>query len=109
MTSMVDREINNVKYKIDYKASIKKYSGNANVPLTATLPFSVDVSKSNLDGGTYNEITRSIVWEDEIKEIDKIYNYSTTKNIDLYATAVLPYSIETVTVGQSSIRRCSWI
>ena len=34
------------------------------------------------------------------KEIDKTYNYSTTKNIDLYATAVLPYSIETVTVGQ---------
>ena len=100
MTSMVDREINNVKYKIDFKVSIKKYFGNANVTLTATLPFSVDVSKSNLDGGTYNEITRSIVWEDEIKEIDKIYNYSATKNIDLYATAVLPYSIETVTVGQ---------
>ncbi len=100
MTSMVDREMNNVKYKIDYRVSIKKYSGNANMLITATLPFSVDVSKSNLDEGVYDEKTRSIVWENEIKDIDKTYDYSTTKNVDLYATAVLPYSIETVTVGQ---------
>ena len=100
MTSMVDREINNVKYKIEYNASIKKYSGNANILITATLPFSVDVSKSDLDDGKYDEKSHSIIWEHEIEDIDKTYDYSTTKNVDLYATAVLPYSIETVTIGQ---------
>ena len=36
----------------------------------------------------------------KIEDIDKMYDYSTTKNIDVYATAVLPYAIEAKTVGE---------
>lgn len=103
MKSIVDREINNIKYKIDYNASIKKYSGDADVLITAILPFAVDENKSNLDGGVYDSKTRSITWTETIKDIEKVYDYSTTKNIDLYATAVLPYSIETKTVGEVTL------
>ena len=100
MRSIVDREENNVKYKIDYSASIKKYSGNADVKITTTIPFAIDEEKSDLDGGTYDAKTRSIIWTETIEDIDNIYDYSATKNVSLYATAVLPYSIEATTVGE---------
>jgi len=103
MRSLADREKNNVKYRIDYTASIKKYSGNAEVVLTTTLPFAIDEAKSDLDDGTYDAKTRSITWTETIKDIDKVYDYSTTKNIDLYATAVLPYAIEAKTVGEVTL------
>ena len=103
MKSLADREKNNVKYRIDYNASIKKYSGNADVVLTTVLPFAIDEAKSDLDAGTYDSKTRSITWTETIKDIDKVYDYSTTKNIDLYATAVLPYAIEAKTVGEIAL------
>ncbi len=103
MRSLADREKNNVKYRIDYNASIKKYSGNADVVLTTTLPFAIDEAKSDLDDGTYDAKTKTITWNYTIENIDKMYDYSTTKNIDLYATAVLPYAIEAKTVGEIAL------
>ena len=103
MRSIADREINNVKYRIDYNASIKKYSGNADIVLTTTLPFAIDEAKSDLDDGTYDAKTKTITWNYTIENIDKMYDYSTTKNIDLYATAVLPYAIEAKTVGEVTL------
>jgi len=103
MRSLADREKNNVKYRIDYNASIKKYSGNAEVVLTTTLPFAIDEAKSNLDDGTYDAKTKTIKWTYTIENIDKMYDYSTTKNLDLYATAVLPYAIEAKTVGEIAL------
>lgn len=103
MTSIVDRETNNVKYKIEFKSSIKKYSGDAEVVLTTTLPFDVDDTKSKLDGGTYDAKTRSIVWTETIINIENERDYNLTKNIDIYPTAVLPYAIEAKTVGQISL------
>ena len=100
MRSIVDRDDNNVKYKIDYSASIKKYSGDANIEIKTTLPFAINEEKSDLDGGTYDAKTRSITWTEKIEDIDNKYDYSTTKNVNLYATAVLPYSIEATTVGE---------
>ena len=100
MRSIVDRDDNNVKYKIDYSASIKKYSGDANIEIITTLPFAINEEKSDLDGGTYDAKTRSITWTEKIEDIDNKYDFSTTKNVDLYATAVLPYSIEATTVGE---------
>ncbi len=103
MRSLADREKNNVKYRIDYNASIKKYSGNADVVLTTTLPFEIDEAKSDLDDGTYDAKTKTIKWTYTIENIDKMYDYSTTKNLDLYATAVLPYAIEAKTVGEVTL------
>lgn len=100
MTSHVDREQNNVKYIITYNSSVEKYSGNADVLLTTTLPFGIDEAKSNLDGGTYDDKTKTITWKDTINDINQKYNYTTTKEVDLYATAVLPYNIETKTLGK---------
>lgn len=100
MKSYVDREKNNVKYKIDYLASIKKYSGDADIKITTTLPFEIDETNSKLDDGEYDAQKRSITWTAKIKDIDNIYDYSITKNVDLYATAVLPYAIEAKTVGE---------
>ena len=103
MKSKLNKDSNNVKYRIDYNASIKKYSGNADVVLTTTLPFAIDEAKSDLDDGTYDAKTKTITWNYTIENIDKMYDYSTTKNLDLYATAVLPYAIEAKTVGEVTL------
>ena len=104
MKSILNRDSNNVKYRIDYSALVNNYSGDADVYITTTLSYSIDASKSDLDGGVYDDATKSIIWKEELKNIDKEYKYSTTKNVTVYSTAVLPYSIDAKTVGQVQLK-----
>ena len=104
MKSTFNKDSNNVKYKIDYSASVKNYSGDADVIITTTLSYPIDTSKSDLDGGIYDNATHEIIWKEELKNIDKEYEYSTTKNLTIYSTAVLPYSIDATTLGQVQLK-----
>lgn len=104
MKSTFNRDSNNVKYKIDYSASVKNYSGDADVVIKTTLSYPIDTSKSDLDGGIYDNATHEIIWKEELKNIDKEYEYRSTKNVTLYPTAVLPYSIDATTLGQVQLK-----
>lgn len=82
-TNRIVKEDEEVTYKIDYNVQIEKYIGEATITIVDTLPYPIDVTKSDLDGGTYNydETTKiaTITWTDYITNIDT-YNGTNLSN-----------------------------
>ena len=75
-----------VAYKINYNAKITDYLGSATITIVDNLPYAIDTEKSNLDGGTYNEETKTITWqyiEDEVDASKETQIISVEKSISL--------------------------
>ncbi len=68
ITSRNDR----VNYIISYNASIDTYIGDATLTIVDTLPYDIDEASSNLAGGTYNPVDRTITWEETLESIDTL-------------------------------------
>lgn len=77
-----------VDYEITYKTSITDYKGTATITLVDTLPYTIDESKSNLDGGTYNATDKTITWTVIVENINTYENgtknITITKNISVF-------------------------
>ncbi len=82
-TNRIVKEDEEVTYKIDYNVQIEKYIGDARIEIVDTLPYEIDVTKSDLNGGiySYNEETKiaTITWTDYIASIDT-YNGTNSSN-----------------------------
>ena len=77
-----------VDYEITYKTSITDYKGTATITLVDTLPYTIDESKSNLDGGKYNAEDKTITWTIVVENINTYENgvkdITITKNISVF-------------------------
>ena len=73
-TISIDRKNINVDYKISYTAKIADYMGDATVTIVDTLPYMIDVTKSELAGGEYDAENNTITWTKTISNIDT-YDY----------------------------------
>ena len=67
---VLTREDGVVTYNIKYISDIERYIGKAKVEIVTLLPENIDIEKSNLAGGTYNEKAHTITWIQEIKNVD---------------------------------------
>ena len=76
-----------INYNISYETNINNYIGNAQVTIIDYLPYKLDLTLSDLDGGIYDEENNTITWNIDIVDIDTytngIYNLSINKNISL--------------------------
>ena len=68
-------------YTITYTANVDTYIGNAEVTIVDTLPYTIDESKSDLAGGTYNETNKTITWKENITGIDSFASIKNQINI----------------------------
>ena len=50
------------EYEINYNVTINDYIGEATTTIVDTLPYEIDETKSNLDGGIYNKENKTITW-----------------------------------------------
>ena len=79
-------EKDQVTYKIKYNTQINDYIGKATIIVTDNLPAQIDETKSDLQGGVYNEKDNTITWEEEVN-IDTFtngaYTYNFSKTIKL--------------------------
>ena len=71
-TTSIDERTDKVSYNIVYEATIETYRGEAELYLEDKLPYEIDEEISNLDGGTYNEETKTLKWYVELGEIDTL-------------------------------------
>ena len=55
----IDSQFN---YTIKYNVTINDYIGEATTTITDNLPYEIDETKSNLDGGIYNKENKTITW-----------------------------------------------
>lgn len=69
-TDKITASNNEVSYTINYHTIIDKYLGDATLTITDTLPYAIDVQKSDLAGGTYNEQNKTITWTIPYTNID---------------------------------------
>ena len=76
-----------ISYKIEYSAKVNKYVGDVLITIVDYLPYEIDESKSNLNGGIYDNSAKTITWQETIEDIDTFDNgeeeISRTKNISL--------------------------
>ncbi len=70
-----------IPYTIEYNATITDYRGNATVTIVDYLPYEIDEGLSNISGGIYNRIEKTITWTEEITDIDTYKNKSNNINI----------------------------
>lgn len=70
-----------VGYKLNYKAVIKDYIGNAKVTYIDKLPYEIDEEKSDISGGKYNKETKTIIWEETYEKINMEKEITFTKEI----------------------------
>ena len=91
-TGKVDSLDQEITYNIHYTASITDYEGNAKVVLVDQLPYAIDTTKTNilenLDGGTYDEASKTITWEQEVTDIQM----DTTKEVTIDKTIKVVYT-----------------
>ena len=50
------------EYEINYNVTINDYIGEATTTIVDTLPYEIDETKSNLDGGIYDKENKTITW-----------------------------------------------
>ena len=50
------------EYEINYNVTINDYIGEATTTIVDALPYEIDETKSNLDGGIYNKENNTITW-----------------------------------------------
>jgi len=72
-----------VEYEVIYEAKIDDYIGKATIEIKAELPkgTKIDLEKSDLNGGIYDEATNTITWKKEIENIDTFANGEYTEKI----------------------------
>ena len=70
-----------IDYNINYTAKVDNYIGSAKVTIVDTLPYEIDITKSNIANGTYNAEEKTITWTEEIGNIDTFVNSAKEINI----------------------------
>ena len=89
-TELTTSSKDEVNYNIKYNATVKDYIGESLVTITDYLPYSIDENLSELDGGTYDSLTNTITWTENIEHINTYengdYKVSLEKNITVVFT-----------------------
>ena len=83
-TDKITNSTDKISYKINYNTVFTDYIGSASINIIDTLPYKIDITSSNLDGGVYDEDNKTISWQ--VDTSINSYNsntYNIEKNIEL--------------------------
>ena len=67
-----------INYEITYTAKVTDYIGNGTITIVDTLPYHINIEKSELEEGIYDEDTNTITWTIPWNEIDSFSNQGET-------------------------------
>lgn len=79
-----------IKYVIKYNAKIENYIGNAIITITDTLPYEIDETKSDINGGSYNKENKTITWTENIENINT-FTQNSAKEVEIEKTITIAY------------------
>ena len=87
-TKEIQSKEDEIGYTINLKAEIKDYIGEGKIKIENRLPYQIDIERSDIAEGRYNEETKTITFEKELPHIntDKTkenYKINETKQIKL--------------------------
>ena len=81
-----------VSYTIKYTANIQDFVGKAKVKIVDYLPYTIDTANSELDGGNYDEETKTITWEVNFGNIDTYQNAEGIQTVEITKSVLLKYN-----------------
>lgn len=84
-TTLTNKE-SKVQYKIKYETNLTDFIGNAKLKVVSTLPYEIDTSDSQLDGGVYDQTQKTITWIldwNDVNTYDSENSKSITKEISV--------------------------
>lgn len=70
---LITKENEQITYKLKYNTSIDDYKGKAILKIEDVLPSYINLAKSDIQDGTYDEERHTITWEEEV-ELDTFTN-----------------------------------
>ena len=73
-TEQIENLTDEITYDIVYKATLEDYIGEAEVTIVDKLPYQIVLASSELAGGTYDAIGKTITWTETIKDINSYEN-----------------------------------
>ena len=82
-----------VEYTISYNAKVTDYIGDGTITIVDTLPYHIDIEKSNISEGTYDSEKNTITWTIQWNDIDSFNNKgetAITKSISVVYLDLLP-------------------
>ena len=101
-TDLIDHRVDPVTYSIVSASTVKDFIGSGTITDVIELPYEIDLTKSNLDGGTYNNSTKKITWTTPYETTtDNVGNYSTSHDISLVYKNI-PIDVLTLNVNYIS-------
>ena len=81
-----------LNYTINYNAELKDYIGDATITIKDVLPYKVDLEKSDLADGIYDEETDTITWEETWNDIDTYVEENQTAKKNIVKTITIVYT-----------------
>ena len=90
--------INNINqkfvYNIKYTGSVKDYIGKGVLEIVDTLPYKIDIDKSDLAGGEYDEEHKTIKWKILVNNINSFDNNGNVEIIKTFGVVYKDLPIE---------------
>ena len=90
--------INNINqkfvYNIKYTGSVKDYIGKGVLEIVDTLPYKIDIDKSDLSGGEYDEEHKTIKWKILVNNINSFDNNGNVEIIKIFGVVYKDLPIE---------------
>ena len=87
-TDEIQTKDQEIEHTLHLKSKISDYIGEGKVIVTDTLPYPIDLEKSDIANGSYDEERKTITWEEPLPHINtqetkEDYNIDITKSIKL--------------------------
>ena len=105
----VDSKDSEIEYEVNYETSVSQYIGALNTAIVSKLPYEIDETASELDGGVYDANAKTITWTvsepsfntynetNGVKKIARSYSLRLAF-IDVKARDALTNTLETETI-----------
>ena len=98
-TPKIENLTDEITYNISYTTCLEDYIGDAEVTVVDTLPYVIDTEKSDLAGGTYDEVSKTITWRENISDINSFEN----KNNEIIINKTIKVVYEGINQNTTSI------
>ena len=95
--SEVSNRLDSFEYEITSNVTVKDYLGDEYVQTVLQLPYEIDLSKSNINGGTYSNTNKTITWIDN-------YNVLTSEEISFSKTHTISLVYKNIPIDKLSLK-----
>lgn len=105
-TTIIKNKEDKLTYTLYYEATITNFVGKFKAVLVDELPYTIDLANSDLAGGKYDAISKTITWESAEFEVT---DATSTKTVKIEKTITVKYNNIDITAASLSNKAYGYI